>query len=351
MPASLRILDASDADDKAVWLAAWLAWPDREVFAHPGYVGLYASDEARPMAALMESNGGNILYPFLLRDLPEELRGDAPAYDLTTPYGYGGPFAWGDVAPLRQAFWSAFDQWCVEGGVVSEFVRLALDSTQLLPFPGTIVERQHNVVRALELPADELWMDVEHKVRKNVKRARRSGVTIDVDLVGERLGTFLSIYEATMDRRDAGVGYYFSADYFETIHRDLPGQFAYFFAMHEGRAVSAELVLVSENALYSFLGGTLGDAFTLRPNDLLKYEVICWGQAEQKSRFVLGGGYAPGDGIYRYKTSFAPNGSVPFCIGTRIHNRSTYEELVGRCKELADEIAPLDADFFPAYRA
>ena len=353
-PAALRVLDATDAADRAAWLAAWQAWPAREVFAHPGYVALYATDGARPLCALLATPGGTVLYPFLLRPLPDGSGSDG--HDLTTPYGYGGPVAWGaaDVPALAAAFWPAFDAWCAREGIVSEFVRFLLGPADRLPFPGAVEERALNVVRSLDLPADALWMDAEHKVRKNVRRAQASGVTVETDETGARLDAFLSVYHATMDRREAGASYYFPASYFEALHRDLPGQFVYAFAMLDGVAVSAELVLVSETAVYSFLGGTDSAAFGARPNDLLKVEIARWAQNRGKRRFVLGGGYEPGDGIYRYKTSFAPNGSVPFHVGTRVHDAARYDALCERCRALARASgavwAPAPA-FFPAYRA
>ena len=354
---ALRVLDARDAADRRAWLAAWQAWPAREVFAHPGYVTLSATDGARPLAALLETADGTVLYPFLLRPVPVEIGDDAlPAHDLTTPYGYGGPFAWdvADAAHLAGLFWGPFDAWCAEQTVVSEFVRFALDPSALLPFPGHTESRALNVTRSLDLSPESLWMDAEHKVRKNVRRARESGVTVETDETGKRLGAFLEVYEATMERRGARAHYSFARSYYEAIHRDLAGQFVYAFALHAGQVVSAELALVSAEALYSFLGGTRAEAFALRPNDLLKVELMRWGQERGKRAFVLGGGYTPGDGIYRYKASFAPSGSVPFVVGTRVHDAARYAALVARRRahaEAADEAWEPAADFFPAYRA
>lgn len=348
---ALRVLDAAVPADAHAWAAAWAAWPEREVFAHPAYVRLGAGDGTRARCALAETPGGTVLYPFLQRDLPAEIAaaaGSGPTCDLTTPYGYGGPACWGD-RPDATSFWDAFDAWAAREGVVSEFVRFHLDRSGQLPFPGTVAERTQNVVRTLGAPLEAIWMDAEHKVRKNVKRARRSGVTVEFDRTGERLGAFLDIYEATMDRRDAGASFYFPRAYFEAIHRDLPGQFVYAFAMHEGEAVSAELALVSATSLYSFLGGTRREAFALRPNDLLKVELMEWAKAEGLARFVLGGGYGADDGIYRYKKSFAPSGSVPFCVGTRVHDAGRYRALASARAAQTGETP--DASFFPQYRA
>ena len=138
--------------------------------------------------------------------------------------------------------------------------------------------------------------------------------------------------------------YRFSRTFFEAIHARLPGQFVYVHALHDERVVSSELALVSERNVYSFLGGTWSDAYELRPNDLLKYELILWAKAAGKTRFVLGGGYEPDDGIFRYKRSFAPRGLVPFFVGRRVLDPELYRDLtesVGGSRK---------SGYFPLYR-
>jgi GNAT acetyltransferase-like protein len=321
------------ADDER-WPAAWGAWPEREVHAHPEYVRLYEAEEARALCALDDG----VLYPFLLRELPFGAEGS----DIVTPYGYGGPFHTGEADP--DAFWAAFDAWAGEQGVVSELVRFSLFRDRLLPYPGEREQRLVNVVRDLGPDEDELWMDYEHKVRKNVKKARRSGLRVEIDETGARIEDFLRLYEHTLERRLAPGRYRFPRTFFERIRDRLPGQFVYAHVLEADRVVSSELALVSATSAYSFLGGTDEESFPLRPNDLLKVELIRWARAAGLRRFVLGGGFEPDDGIFRYKRSFAPHGLVPFEIGTRILRPDAYAELTER------SVGPREPGFFPAYR-
>jgi hypothetical protein len=128
----------------------------------------------------------------------------------------------------------------------------------------------------------------------------------------------------------------------------------YFHAIHDGRVISTELVLVSAENVYSFLGGTDSRGFEMRPNDLLKYEIVLWAKRQGKRRFVLGGGYKTGDGIYRYKLGFAPHGSMPYYVGCRVLRADLYDKLVKNKEALArskgDEWFP-QTGYFPAYRA
>lgn len=347
---AFKVLDASAQTDFDAWLGLWAAWPEREVHAHPAYVRLFTDDSSSARCATFELSGRTVLFPFLLRSISSDLFDQASLTglrDIITPYGYGGAVWWGDSSEdISDEFWRCFDDWSRGQRVVSEFVRFSLRDRNLVTYPGTVEAKQDNVVRDLDLSADGLWMDFDHKVRKNVKKAERSGVDIVVDLLGTYFGDFYRIYSATLDRRDANDAYYFPKSFFDSIHADLPGQFAYFHAMSDGRIVSTELVLISVDTVYSFLGGTDSSAFDLRPNDLLKYRIMQWAMEQGKLHFVLGGGYTAGDGIFRYKLAFAPQGARQFRVGSRVVEKMLYGKLV----EAAESQHDVSSGFFPAYR-
>ncbi len=356
---SFRVLCAEDPQDLASWIRRWQSWPRREIFAHPHYVKTLAREEGQSLCACWEGEEGRVLYPFILRDLtaaPYAVPSLGPATDIITPYGYGGAHFWGaaDASSLAACFWPRFDAWAGQNGVVSEFARFSLFSDSILPYPGTEREDRRNVVRDLRPDQEALWMDFKHKVRKNVNRARQSALRVEIDSTGARLAEFLRIYRRTMQRRNAREEYLFPAEVFQRIHGGLAGQFAYFHAIHQRRTVSTELVLISADSVYSFLGGTDQEAFDLRPNDLLKYEIMRWAKSQGKRWFVLGGGHQPEDGIFRYKVAFAPHGIVPFKVGSRILRKDAYDALVKARRDLAHPgvAAPHATEhYFPAYRS
>ncbi len=356
---TFRVLDGDDPDDFALWSAIWHSWTEREVFAHPCYARLFAGELGKPRCGCWSDGSRTVLYPFILRDISKEAYWReylGPATDIVSPYGYGGPFLVNsDNSPsLATEYWSRFDVWAKEQNVVSEFVRFTLFADSVLEYPSTVKTIRNNVVRDLRLDEDSLWMDFKHKVRKNVKKARRSGVEVELDLEGARLEDFLRIYRDTLTRRGARDAYFFPGSFFEQLQETLAGQFAYFHAVQGGAVVSTELVLVSARSVYSFLGGTDQEAYDLRPNDLLKYEIMQWAKSEGKESLVLGGGYDPEDGIYRHKLAFAPNGAVPFRVGYRTFDDQTSLGLTGaRTRHelrLGTAWQP-EGDYFPAYRS
>ena len=346
---SVLPLWADEPEDRARWLALWESSPLREPFAHPAYAEAFAPAGERPFALV----GEGALFPLLHREVSSgevsggEISGGA---DLSSPYGYGGPFLLGGSA--GQDFWPVALAWMRAEGYASLFARLSLSSKKLAPLPSEEVHPvQPNVVRTLDLDPEAMFADYDHKVRKNVKRALRNGLGVEFDETGAELDRFTEIYLATMERNGASAYYRFDRDLFTRFVGEMPGAFLFVHVRKAGRIVSTELVLRSRRTLYSFLGGTDADAFEDRPNDLLKHETILWGAREGYREYVLGGGVATPenggeDGIFRYKLAFAPHGRRDFSVLRAVVNGETYARLLAARGE---SVIPRPG-FFPAYR-
>jgi hypothetical protein len=352
------ILDHASENESAIWVHSWKLWKEREVFAHPSYVNLFAKPGDRVLCAVqMRDDKVVIMFPFIWRPLASEkwVEPELQSYsDITSPYGYGGPYMLSANAADVEVFWQEFDAWCYTSKVVSIFARLPVFGDQVIRFRGDIVEKSLNIVRSLNLSESEMWRDYAHKVRKNVNRARREGLEVRVDSTGAYLNDFYSIYLETMTRREAKESYFFPRRFFEQIIAQLKESFFFLHVFDGTKMISTELVLVSANNIYSYLGGTRSDTFDKRPNDLLKHEIVLWGLNNQKKNFVLGGGYQGQDGIFVYKRYFAPKGEVPFRVATRVLDHEASSRLI-RARETwalnqESEWSPVQG-FFPPYRS
>lgn len=349
------VWDAHNPMDRAAWIELWQRWHGREVFAHPRYAELFAAEDHHVMAAAFIGEQAAVLFPFILRPLAQAPWGQQDWWDATTPYGFGGPFAWGEQPnALAEGFWEALDAWMRSRQVVSLFARLSVFPAQRLPWPEGMVYQCDNVVRSLSGGHEAIWADYRHKVRKNVQKARRQGLEVLVDPHGTYLEDFMGIYHATMERNHAGSQYFFARPFFEALLREIPGGAVLFHVLDGEKMVSSEMVLTSAAHMYSFLGGTLAESFEHRPNDLLKHAAMQWGHEQGLETFVLGGGYEPGDGIFRYKESFAPEGIVPFYVGQRVWSPLAYTRLVEQRRSFErDRHGQWNPRprFFPEYRA
>ena len=337
----IRVLHTTDRE---AWLDAWVRC-GREPFAHPDYVTLFAEGDDTALAVVDEQDGGQVLLPLVRRALPDGVDLPDPSRwsDAVSPYGYGGPYVSGDVD--WRGFYERLLDWMAAERVLSAFVRGDLDHpapewTDLAGYRA--VPMADNVRVDLSRPEEDQWRHYAHKVRKNVNKARRAGLTCRISEGFADLDSFVEIYRSTMERRSAATRYYFDRDFFERVGA-IEGCAVVADVLDGDRVVSTELVLASDRHLYSFLGGTRADAFAHAPNDLLKHEVISYGRETGRSTYVLGGGYEADDGIFRYKRGFDESGVVPFHGLQLIGDRAAYTSLL--------DPSGGDDGYFPAYRS
>lgn len=353
--APLLIADAGIPVQVDRWLQVYESWPQREVFAHPEYVRLFARPCDRVSCAIMQTATGGVLFPFILRPLAKEpwSNPEESAMDLISPYGYGGPFAWGCTEEAEKLFWQGFGVWAKENQVVCAFLRLSLFPSERLRPPFGERFCLSNVIRNLDLDEVALLKDYDRKVPQNVHRAIEQGLKFEVDWTAKRLDDFLHVYYSTLERRQAEESYYFPKEFFLRFCEQLPGRYAFLHVLDGASVVSTELVLLSARRMYSFLGGTLREAFPKRPNDFLKHQAALFGRSIGKSEYVLGGGHRGDDSLYHYKKSFAPHGSVPFHVCEMILDPENHQRLVGQrqsweASQLVDWTP--QPGYFPQYR-
>lgn len=340
-------------DNKKKWNEIVRSFSNYDVFYLNEYVTAFMKEEIAngiPILLYYENGTDKAINVVFKRDISKDnkLTGKIESqkyYDLISPYGYGGFL--GDItnyADLNEQY----NLYCMSNGYICEFVRFELFTDYHSNYDGEVETRTHNVVRNLEMPIDDIWMDFKQKVRKNVKKANSCGLEIIIENTDEHIQDFLDIYYSTMERSNAEEEYYFSREFYENLN-EMKDNIMYFYVAYEGKIISAELVIYGGQNCYSYLGGTDKNFFGVRPNDFLKYEIIKWAKEKGLKNFVLGGGYGADDGIYQYKTCLAPNGIVDFFIGRKIFNSNIYDKLVEL--RAIDNPECREALYFPKYRA
>ena len=339
MSEEFRILTLADHAD---WRAAWSRLPEarRDVFLRPEYYAA-CSDDAAAECAVFEREDSIVLHPYLRRPIHTLpwLDLDRECFDLECAYGYGGPASNTNDEGVWLEFFRRFSDYCRSTSVVAEFMRLHPLTANLdrLGLQYQIQTMNENVIVDLDRSEDEIWASYRQSARKNVNKARRNGVEVFFEgASSEHFEDFIRIYHHTLDRRAAADSYRFPPRFYQTLHRLMPDGLIYCFARWNGEIVSTELCLISEDAMYSFLGGTLDSAFDVRPNNLLKHELILFGRKKGLKKFVLGGGSERGDGIFEYKKTFAPEGVKDFFIGKRVHDAAMYARLLESCAKAFD---------------
>lgn len=337
-------------EEQNTWDNKVRSFPDYDVFYLSGYSKAFMKETPKngtPILLYYENGKDRAINVVLRRDVAkdEKLAGkleEGKYFDITAPYGYGG--FWGNISDWDKLN-QTYTEYCLEKHYICEFVRFELFTKYHDYYDGEVETRTHNVVRFLEMPIDEMWMDFKQKVRKNVKKANTYNLECIIENTDEHLDDFLRIYYSTMDRSNAEGAYYFSKQFYEDLN-EMKDNVMYFHVVYKGKIISTELVIYGAENCYSYLGGTDKEFFDVRPNDYLKYEIIKWAKGKGLKNFVLGGGYGADDGIYQYKLCLAPHGQYDFYIGRKIFDMNLYDKLVALRGE--DE---LNEKYFPLYRS
>ena len=277
-------------------------------------------------------------------------------YDFITPYGYTGPIYSKSIADSDiKEFWKLVDKWYNDNSVVTEFIRFTLFGNQE-HYSGKIFRSLLNIKGNI-IDEEDQWTAFNRKVRKNVNKAKRENLSSEVyflNIVDEKISEFHDIYTQTMKRTNAKETFLYSFNELKIFLRKNEKHSAICTIYFEDIPISSELLLISEDAIYSFLGGTDDKYFDKRPNDFLKVEALNWARIQGKKHYVLGGGYGLEDGIFKYKKGFFPNDVVNYYTGRKILNKQIYYQLVAEASKLrlAEGLDILENDddtFFPLY--
>jgi hypothetical protein len=289
-----------------------------------------------------------IVMPFYLRPIEDKVSDGDSYSDVTSTWGYSGPLYNTELPPeVLNNFWNQVDIWYKENNIVSEFVRFNPDGNQI-NYSGELATIM-NIIKGKLLDIETIWNNYNRKVRKNINKARRENlytkIYFESEITPEIIDLFYDIYIHTMDRTNASEQYYNSKEKLTTFIEKCPENCAIVLTFKDDIAIASEIVLLSNDSMFSFIGGTLSGYFNLRPNEILKHDVIEWGYNKGFKYYVLGGGLGKEDGIYVYKKTFFPNDDYPFIVGKKIINKKIYDEL--SIKHTSDSN---DSGFFPLYR-
>ena len=286
----------------------------------------------------LEGEGGDVVFPFLLREAPGGLR------DVVTPYGYGGPVATGPAPPLER-FWELYQRWCEENGALTTVIRFhSLFGNQRYAGPGVKLER-HADTTGWRLDRPDLFAGMEGSHRTSCRKARKEGVGVRISPAPDRLSEFVELYEETMRRLAAGDFYVFPQAYWDSLTGPLRERVVLAEAVEDRSAVASALCLATKPWLHYHLSAASERGRAVGAANLVLYETAEWARAQGFEHFHLGGGVAgKDDSLAAFKRRFDPGGALEWWLGKAVHDAEAYRELTGRA---ADDLS----GFFPAYRA
>jgi serine/alanine adding enzyme len=270
-------------------------------------------------------------------------------WDASSPE-FTGPLMCGNTSGVSGDFQQRCSEKFRSEGIVTEFGHLhPWEDNHCLMEPDGIKFNREIIWVDVSVPPEELWRThFEHACRKNINRAQREGVRVTCVTSDEHIREFHRIYFQTMDRNQALSSYYFPLEYFLMLRDELGEQARFVLAEHKGRIVAATLYMNDGVDVFSYLGGADAECQQVRPTNAVIFETIKWAHETGKKRLILGGGYKPDDGIFRFKATFSKY-KQPFNIYKHVHMHPEYDNLRTQWAKYYGQ-AGIESGYFPIYR-
>lgn len=305
----------------------------------------YESEELKGISAVMKRDIAS--FNMLGSIIPKN-----EYFDLITPYGYGGFLFDGILSQTNlQNFEKLYSDLLKQENIVSEFVRFhpLLKNADNLKFMFEVQSLGKTIsmdLKSLEI----IWQNITSKNRNAIRKAEKYGVEIFHGKNHDLFKEFARIYNSTMDHDNANTYYYFSDDFYTSIHNDLLDNYEMFYAVYQSKIIAMSIILFANNKMHYHLSGSCFEYRNLAPTNLLLYKAACWGYSQGFHTFHLGGGLGcEDDNLYKFKEAFNRNSDNRFSIGKRVINRDMYDYFIKKRVEI-DSKFDLNNSYFPLYR-
>jgi len=221
----------------------------------------------------------------------------------------------------------------------------SVELRHLQPAGQALPERTDKVDLRLPLPDDEqtLWKQLKAKVRNQVRKAERAGLTAS-NGSAERLGEFFDIYVRNM--RDLGSPSH-GRRFFRRIVETFPSESRIFVVRLDGRAVAASLTLADAHGLRVPWAGSDWRVRQLNANMLLYWSMLTEACRERAGCFDFGRSTRDA-GTYKFKRQWGAE-EVPLhwqyllSAGAEVpalrHDSPKYRLMVGCWRKLPVPVA------------
>jgi lipid II:glycine glycyltransferase (peptidoglycan interpeptide bridge formation enzyme) len=184
----------------------------------------------------------------------------------------------------------------------------------------------------LSFPEEMIWtQSYDREVRRIINKGKEMGYRDRTVMLSEAsdkdMQDFRSIYFSTLDRNTADSFYYFTENYFNLLKQKMAGNILLSIIYLDNQPIGASLNPFLGIMGYGLLGGSLREYRKISPFTYMIHKVALKLKELGIRNYLLGGGSTPGDGIFKYKNSFAVRGVRDFFIGLRVYNQAIYDSL------------------------
>jgi len=294
-------------------------------------------------AVFYESKYGMVYYSFLIRRIK-----NSRFVDITTPYGYGGPVFTGinhkNNLILAFEFIKEFDKYCLDVGVVSEFIRYTPHLKNHIPlmengFP--VVKHCNNVVIDLKKNWEEINKNIRYSYLSQIRKNENLGkLKFSFASGNNATKTFYELYSKNMEYKKIKGYFNFRKLYIELLANKINNDILISQVKYQEKIINSAIFLLSRPYFIDyFLAASAIDFKQAMGSHYLIYKTIEWAKNSGFIKMQLGGGHSS---LIFFKSGFSKEVDEYF-VSKIIRNTYEYERLVELNSKRLNST-------FPAYR-
>ncbi|MFD1031249.1 GNAT family N-acetyltransferase [Metaplanococcus flavidus] len=271
-----------------------------------------------------EEGHGEIVYPFIKRQLMNE---ETSYYDITSPFGYGGPFLKinNDASKLAANFIRTFSEYCGSERILAEFIRFHPVLNNAAFFTDQIEMISVHDTYTLQLNAN--LSESEAIKNSGMESEKANGFSFKKLGTVKHMFEFLVLYYSTIRKNEEKDNYYFfTNDYFESLVSSLGPDLQLFGIYKDSKLLAAAYVLAKGETIYHHLSGKSEDEIPGEAETELLNNIAEWGASSGFKYFHIGNknllaSSGSGESIQQPYSIMAST----YFIARLIHDRDNYE--------------------------
>lgn len=320
--------------ESSEWIECLAKLPpeQQDVYFTPDYHQLYeANGDGKATCFVFKREEHIAIYPFLINRINDfGYRLNNYYYDINSAYGYGGVATSCNSASFIREFYVAWNKWCGEHRIVSEFVRFhpIICNHQFSNSYYDINHDRETVYLDITQGIDQIWKNsYSSKCRNMIRKAQKQDYIVDTSIDNNNTNAFESVYYGTMDRLKADNYYLFSEEYFRLLFTN-PKHTKIVTIKKDSITIASMLMLVYGIYAHYHLSGRNISSSDNSVNNYILDIAIKYAQGLGCKIMHFGGGRTRevDDSLLKFKKSFSSTHSS-FFIGTKVHLPEVYNEI------------------------
>jgi lipid II:glycine glycyltransferase (peptidoglycan interpeptide bridge formation enzyme) len=266
------------------------------------------------------------IYPYIKLAIPFD--GFQDFYDISSPYGYGGPIC--SSQEFLKIAEKQFEQYSSKS-VISEFIRYHYSYNEKIFFSHNVENIHNRTVCVIDLNNnwDEIWLNQFSPTNRNlVRKLEKDNFEFEICNDKTNFFEFTDLYYETMKNVNAETFYFFDKQLLWKQFCYLGDKNILAKVTKDGITYCSALFYISDGIITYYLSARNLNYTKIPATNFLLSKITEWGIKMGYKVLNLGGGLSNNsdDHLFKFKSNFTKD-TFAFYIGKRVHNNELYQKI------------------------